>query len=1343
MYKKSDPKRKYGIRKVAVGVVSVAIATILMGMPISSANAKEVTSVNQQQKVNVKYVNVDIDNLIKEDKENIQYKKISGNKLEKADTFVIVYKKEEKNKLPNTGVTNSSNYLLGAGLLLVVYKLNKKSKKIMTVLLLTTGLSVSAVATSQEDIISVIKDKITINENVVEPEIEGYEYVGYIPKNLIKETSPLYKYVKDSLENKELKKDLKDTTLIKQNKKVEVGKKDVHKEIRRENITEYNTTEEQDSTLNVGERRLKEGYEGKQGYTEREYEIYTVDGTKVGEKATGVERVVAPVDRVYLVGTKDVITTETRIEITSTPRPQPTILWDRNTDFGTDRIVKGRDGSVKKEITTRTVNSIEEQPTEHIIETIEPIADIIYKGAKKITTNTETIEVPQPADITIYDYENLATGDENIDTTTEQGHTGEKQITKETITYADATESEQPETRITREETTREAKATVITKRAVRKEITTEEKTEAYKTIYEDDPEMPFGTTAEKTPGVNGTKERTITKTITTDNKGERTETTTTNWTYKTGQQTVNRIIKKGTKEVVEYKETTVTERIPYKTTYVEDEEAEYNPNDPETNGTDGSIVYTVRTKYINGKAVEVARSQREINEPTNTEVRRGVRRLAIAGDNRENPQEAYRKLSDTLAITELADFKTTNTTTYNKAVEALNKNNDFINKLKEITLIGKLNKEYRNVRTGERIAEAENNTPVNTFERRLSNAAEENKDHIIYNIDNNSWKTETVNIANQGEIANNGVNTSKNTITNVSEEINDSIKFYRYELEEDINMNLGEYRVDYTNARKTVLEVKKYKLSGNVLESTGKKARTYNAYDFANNTYEDSITNQGSPVKIYYGTKTLPQKEQTEPANITETIERPVEKTYTIIDDRADEEVINTENEGRDGSITYRIDEYSKYENDDTYIVNKTEENRIEPETKRITVNIKNYKIEEIALEETEREKHIVPTITLVDNENEVGEVKAIVPTHEYEVWKIYKYQPDKSVDEWVEIKREPKVDENKNQIYVDNTEKTDERVVEIKVLRIVEKEIENEGSVTENEASNNGEETAGEVNNKEETPQAQPTTETNLKNTREEAPKEEKNTTTYTDENGKTKKVLWVSGITPPKQSDFTKETVNGYVDYLAKFKEGNGWFDSNKRLDNREGLSDETQCFSAVATNMLYWWMEQNKLEINKYIEYLEKHNKFVGVEENTVRDLRYLFKSQGTQQNSVMYNMFVNYFKGRTKGYQTDLLLDFFLNGYTPKGSGTNDDTWVEDFEKDTRAGFFYDVFGTKKLTQRMHSGNLQSFTRTIKEALNKNQVIGLEHKTANINVNHIITVWGAEFDENENLVAIYI
>nr|WP_205687136.1 IdeS/Mac family cysteine endopeptidase [Clostridium septicum] len=91
--------------------------------------------------------------------------------------------------------------------------------------------------------------------------------------------------------------------------------------------------------------------------------------------------------------------------------------------------------------------------------------------------------------------------------------------------------------------------------------------------------------------------------------------------------------------------------------------------------------------------------------------------------------------------------------------------------------------------------------------------------------------------------------------------------------------------------------------------------------------------------------------------------------------------------------------------------------------------------------------------------------------------------------------------------------------------------------------------------------------------------------NVTTTKNKADKTIYTVWVKGITPPAESDFTNlDLGNNYTLKVAPWKSGQGWYDINKLRNGTDNLL----CSGAVAANMLHWWLDQNKDYIDKYLQ-----------------------------------------------------------------------------------------------------------------------------------------------------------
>lgn len=257
--------------------------------------------------------------------------------------------------------------------------------------------------------------------------------------------------------------------------------------------------------------------------------------------------------------------------------------------------------------------------------------------------------------------------------------------------------------------------------------------------------------------------------------------------------------------------------------------------------------------------------------------------------------------------------------------------------------------------------------------------------------------------------------------------------------------------------------------------------------------------------------------------------------------------------------------------------------------------------------------------------------------------------------------------------------------------------------------------------------------------------------NTAYFINHSDQHRVALWTKGITAPtlgKTGELIhKEEVAAgqrYVDDYLPFNTQTrtmGWYDADKSPHST--IADINLCFAAVAANQLHWWMAQNTHHITQY---LTKTNYGANLSNSLVgglKDVRTYRDSFKNQQDSAFFTMFKAYFGNNREGYQVDPLIDLFVNGYTPKpNGGANQAHWPPEFTKDTRGGFFHEVFGRKLLTDRLTTRQFDYFANQLKLALQNGKSVGVIYAKGG-GYSHVITAWGAEFDPNGKLTALYV
>lgn len=242
------------------------------------------------------------------------------------------------------------------------------------------------------------------------------------------------------------------------------------------------------------------------------------------------------------------------------------------------------------------------------------------------------------------------------------------------------------------------------------------------------------------------------------------------------------------------------------------------------------------------------------------------------------------------------------------------------------------------------------------------------------------------------------------------------------------------------------------------------------------------------------------------------------------------------------------------------------------------------------------------------------------------------------------------------------------------------------------------------------------------------------------YETEEGEKRTVLFVKGVKAPKlgeNGDFRKSEDHGYIDYKAPFEEGQGYFDVNKAPFGTNKEIDRNLCFAAAASNTLHWYLRENKKEIQDYIKDNGDVIRTVGA--NTY-SLKEMLNQNVEQQGSLIYQFFKEMYGNNETGYYTVPLMDLFLNGYTPKEDRkTNIED--KDLQPDRRGGFLYGILGGKLQTGLRSVKDVKDMGESLQYYLSNGFVLCLSYKT--FSYNHVVTLWGAEYDANGRLCAVYV
>ena len=249
-----------------------------------------------------------------------------------------------------------------------------------------------------------------------------------------------------------------------------------------------------------------------------------------------------------------------------------------------------------------------------------------------------------------------------------------------------------------------------------------------------------------------------------------------------------------------------------------------------------------------------------------------------------------------------------------------------------------------------------------------------------------------------------------------------------------------------------------------------------------------------------------------------------------------------------------------------------------------------------------------------------------------------------------------------------------------------------------------------------------------------------ENNNVVEYETEEGEKRTVLFVKGVQPPKlgeNGDFRKSEDHGYIDYKAPFEEGQGYFDVNKAPFGTDKNIDRNLCFAAAASNTLHWYLRENKKEI---LDYIKDNGDVIRTVGANTYSLKEMLNQEVEQQGSLIYQYFKEMYGNNETGYYTVPLMDLFLNGYTPKDDRRSN---IEDknLQPDGRGGFLHGILGGKLQTGLRSVKDVKDMGESLQYYLSNGFVLCLSYKT--FSYNHVVTLWGAEYDSNGRLCAVYV
>ena len=251
-----------------------------------------------------------------------------------------------------------------------------------------------------------------------------------------------------------------------------------------------------------------------------------------------------------------------------------------------------------------------------------------------------------------------------------------------------------------------------------------------------------------------------------------------------------------------------------------------------------------------------------------------------------------------------------------------------------------------------------------------------------------------------------------------------------------------------------------------------------------------------------------------------------------------------------------------------------------------------------------------------------------------------------------------------------------------------------------------------------------------------------ENQNTAQYTAANGEIYTAFFVQGVHIPnlksteEGGDFIEKEDSRYFTRVARFVRGQGYYDTNKARNGQNKDVDRNLCFATTASNVLHWYLQENKEKIQDYIHAHGDVVRRVGQKNYSLQD--FLDQSSPDQWNSRIFDYFKLIYGHSQNGFYTGPLVDLFLNGYTPKRA-TN--TEADFGTMDERGGFLYGLL--KEKLQTDVTGSFKgTFSEDVKKHLAEGHALCISYKPSK-SYSHVVSLWGADFDERGKLVGVYV
>ena len=230
-------------------------------------------------------------------------------------------------------------------------------------------------------------------------------------------------------------------------------------------------------------------------------------------------------------------------------------------------------------------------------------------------------------------------------------------------------------------------------------------------------------------------------------------------------------------------------------------------------------------------------------------------------------------------------------------------------------------------------------------------------------------------------------------------------------------------------------------------------------------------------------------------------------------------------------------------------------------------------------------------------------------------------------------------------------------------------------------------------------------------------------------------TDQTVWVTGL-----KNIPRQTTWGFAyknmrTLGLKYEQEYGWYDVKKRDAINPTFDDHRLCWAAATSNMLHWWYDRNKENVECYIKYKK------------ATDPNYIAPNFNYDGNTHKDSDIFNFFK-RTcvdKGGYVSQGVKWYLRGdwiYATQNDASSTENNEESRKHQSQGGFFGEVYQDAEINE-MWQGQSGSYeaSKFIKAALERGDALGIDHQS--MDGSHAITLWGAAFDKNGEVTTLYV